>query len=86
MSGAPDSAYAGVGCVQEVEVPNAARLSKDGKVQLPADIRKSMRLKGGEIFTVVTDGNQIVLVPVPTLADLHGIAEGHEADGYRDRG
>lgn len=64
----------------------AIRMSDEGKVQIPAEVRKAMALKPGQRFSVVSKGDCITLVPTPSLDSLRGIAAGREPAGYRDRG
>lgn len=60
-------------------------LKPDGTVRMPADIRKAAGVKAGDKFTWVPRGNTIVLVPVMTIAQLRGLAEGADTSNVRDR-
>ncbi|GDX80854.1 hypothetical protein LBMAG42_26650 [Deltaproteobacteria bacterium] len=59
-------------------------LKADGTVKLPADVRRAAGFKPGDRFTWVPRGNTIVLVPVLTIAQLRGIAEGADTSSLRE--
>lgn len=52
---------------------------------LPEELRLALNLRPGQAYAMIPRGKSIVLVPVPTLEELRGIAEGADTDGYRDR-
>ena len=49
--------------------------------------RDHVKMPNGRTVTVdvVRHSKSVVLVPVPELEDLKGIAKGADPDGYRDR-
>lgn len=53
--------------------------------QLPDELRQAMNLQMGQAYAVIPRGKSVLLVPVPTLEDLRGIAAGADTENYRDR-
>ncbi|MCK6514494.1 AbrB/MazE/SpoVT family DNA-binding domain-containing protein [Myxococcota bacterium] len=52
---------------------------------LPEELRLALNLRPGQAYTVIPRRKSVVLVPVPTLEEIAGIAEGADTEGYRDR-
>ena len=52
---------------------------------LPEELRRALNLQPGQAYAVIPRGKSVLLVPVPTLEELRGIAEGADTEGYRDR-
>jgi AbrB family looped-hinge helix DNA binding protein len=64
---------------------NAVTLSSKFQISIPKQVREQQDWKAGQKLAFVQQGKHYVLVPVPTAAELFGIARGANADGYRDR-
>ncbi len=62
-----------------------ATLSSKYQISIPKAVREAHDWKPGQEFAFVPKGRHVVLVPVPTLEDLKGIARDADTDGYRDR-
>ena len=62
----------------------ALRMTEDGSVQLPLDLRDRLGFKDGQRFDAVTRGKVVLLVPVTDAAALRGSARGAPTDDYRD--
>ena len=62
-----------------------ATLSLKFQISIPKEVHDRQNWKPGQQFVFVPEGKGMVLVPVPTRAELHGIAEGSDTSGYRDR-
>ena len=62
-----------------------ATLSSIYQISIPNAVREKHDWKPGQEFAFIPDGNTVVLVPVPDLKDLRGIAKGADPAGYRDR-
>ena len=62
-----------------------ARLSSKSQITIPKAVREEMGWKVGQEFAFVSRGKGVALVPVPTLEELRGIANGADPTGYRDR-
>lgn len=64
---------------------DVTKLSSKFQISVPKSVREQQNWKAGQKFAFVPRGKSVVLVPVPTLEDLLGIAEGTDPTGYRDR-
>jgi AbrB family looped-hinge helix DNA binding protein len=62
-----------------------ATLSAKFQISIPKSVREGRQWKAGQVFAFVPKGEGLLLVPVPEIADLAGIARGAAPDGYRDR-
>ena len=64
---------------------DTARLSTKFQISIPKSIRAARRWQAGQVFAFIPKGEGMLLVPVPKLEDLAGIARGAKPDEYRDR-
>jgi AbrB family looped-hinge helix DNA binding protein len=64
---------------------NSATLSSKFQISIPKDIRDSMRWEAGQELVFIPKGKGVLLMPVPTMEDLRGIAAGANPNDYRDR-
>ena len=64
---------------------NIATLSPENQISIPKKICESRDWKPGQKFAFLPEESGILLVPVPTIQDLHGIAKGATITNYRDR-
>lgn len=64
---------------------NAVTLSSKFQISIPKEVREKNGWKPGQRLAFVPHGNSYVLVPVPALEDIFGIAKGADPTGYRDR-
>ena len=64
---------------------DTATLSSKYQISIPKSIRAQRNWKAGQEFAFVPKGSGVLLVPVPKLTDLLGIAKGADPTGYRDR-
>ena len=62
-----------------------ATLSSDYQISIPKKIRESRDWKPGQKFAFLPKESGVLLVPVPTIQDLRGIAKGATITNYRDR-
>ncbi len=62
-----------------------ATLSSKFQISIPKAVREAQRWKAGQRFAFIPKGTGVMLIPVPTLKELTGIAKGANPDGYRDR-
>ncbi len=60
-------------------------LSAKYQISVPKAVRESQHWKAGQKFAFVPRNGGYVLVPVPTLKELQGIAKGANTEDYRDR-
>ena len=66
-------------------MPDTATLSSKFQISIPKAVRDDRRWKAGQEFAFIPKGTGVLLVPVPEMADLAGIAKGAKSDNYRDR-
>ena len=64
---------------------NVAKLSSKFQISIPKSVRESRGWEAGQEFAFIPRGSGLVLVPVPKLEDLFGIAKGADPTNYRDR-
>ena len=64
---------------------NVTTLSSKFQISIPKEVRDAQKWKPGQKFAFIPRGGSMVLVPVPTIEELRGIARGADPEGYRDR-
>jgi len=62
-----------------------ATLSSKFQTSVPKAIRDDLHWEAGQEFVFIPKGKGVLLMPVPDLKQLAGIARGAKAEGYRDR-
>jgi AbrB family looped-hinge helix DNA binding protein len=62
-----------------------ATLSSKFQISIPKAVRDEGRWQAGQEFVFIPKGKGVLLMPVPDLQDLAGIAKGARKQGYRDR-
>jgi AbrB family looped-hinge helix DNA binding protein len=62
-----------------------ATLSSKYQISIPKTIRDEQHWQAGQEFVFVPKGTGVLLMPVPALEQLAGIAKGANTKGYRDR-
>jgi AbrB family looped-hinge helix DNA binding protein len=62
-----------------------ATLSSKFQISVPKAVREEKRWRAGQEFVFIPKGEGILLMPVPELAQLAGIARGASKGDYRDR-
>ncbi|SMF24268.1 looped-hinge helix DNA binding domain-containing protein, AbrB family [Tistlia consotensis] len=62
-----------------------ARLSSKFQISIPKAVRAARDWKAGQEFAFIPKGEGVLLVPVPKVGDLAGLAKGANPEGYRDR-
>jgi AbrB family looped-hinge helix DNA binding protein len=62
-----------------------AKLSSKFQISIPKAVREEQHWKAGQEFAFLPKGKGVLLMPVPELYELAGIAKGARSDGYRDR-
>ena len=63
-----------------------ATLSSKFQISIPKDVRERQNWKVGQQFVFIPKGAGVLVMPVPELAELKGIAKGADASDIRDRG
>ena len=64
---------------------NTATLSKKFQISVPKAVRDAQHWEAGQEFVFIPKGAGVLMVPVPAVEQLAGIATGAKATGYRDR-
>lgn len=62
-----------------------ATLSSKFQISIPKAVRDEQRWEAGQEFVFIPKGKGVLLMPVPDLAQLAGIAKGAKTQGFRDR-
>ena len=62
-----------------------AKLSSRFRISIPKAIRAEMHWNAGQTFAFIPKGDGALLIPVPEIDDLRGIAEGADTSDNRDR-
>jgi AbrB family looped-hinge helix DNA binding protein len=62
-----------------------ATLSSKYQISVPKAIRDDLHWEAGQEFVFIPKGKGVLLMPVPDLKQLAGIARGAKPQGYRDR-
>ena len=62
-----------------------ATLSSKFQISIPKAVREEQGWEAGQEFVFVPKGKGVLVIPVPELRDLAGIAKGANRGGYRDR-
>lgn len=62
-----------------------ATLSSKFQISIPKSVREEQHWQAGQEFVFIPKGKGVLIMPVPELVDLAGIAKGANKAGYRDR-
>jgi AbrB family looped-hinge helix DNA binding protein len=64
---------------------DTAKLSSKFQISIPKSVRTAQGWTAGQVFAFIRKGDGVLMVPVPALEDLIGIAAGANTEDYRDR-
>lgn len=64
---------------------DTAKLSSKFQISIPKSIRAARRWQAGQVFAFIPKGEGMLLVPVPELQALPGLAKGAKRRDYRER-
>lgn len=62
-----------------------AMLSSKFQISVPKAIRDDLHWCAGQEFVFIPKGKGVLLMPVPDLKQLAGLARGANPEGHRDR-
>lgn len=62
-----------------------ATLSSKFQISIPKAVREEQRWQAGQEFVFIPKGKGVLVMPVPALKDLSGLAKGANKGAYRDR-
>jgi bifunctional DNA-binding transcriptional regulator/antitoxin component of YhaV-PrlF toxin-antitoxin module len=64
---------------------DTATLSSKYQISIPKNILETQAWRRGQEFVFIPKGKGVLMMPVPTLQDLHGLAKGSDENNYRNR-
>jgi AbrB family looped-hinge helix DNA binding protein len=64
---------------------DTATLSSKFQISIPKPVRDGQNWRTGQEFVFIPKGKGVLVMPVPRLDELAGLAKGADASGYRDR-
>jgi AbrB family looped-hinge helix DNA binding protein len=62
-----------------------ATLSSKFQISIPKEVRDEHHWEAGQEFVFIPKGKGVLLMPVPELGQLAGMAKGADTSDYRDR-
>jgi len=62
-----------------------ATLSSKFQISIPKAVRDEQHWEAGQEFVFIPKGKGVLVMPVPELTELAGIAKGANTSAYRDR-
>lgn len=62
-----------------------ATLSSKYQISIPKAVREEQHWRAGQEFVFIPKGKGVLVMPVPGLKQLAGMAKGARTSGYRDR-
>jgi AbrB family looped-hinge helix DNA binding protein len=63
----------------------SATLSSKYQISIPKTVRDEQHWEAGQEFVFIPKGKGVLVMPVPELEQLAGLAKGAKRGGYRDR-
>jgi AbrB family looped-hinge helix DNA binding protein len=66
-------------------MPATATLSSKYQISIPKAVRDEQHWEAGQEFVFIPKGKGVLVMPVPELEQLVGIARGARKEDYRDR-
>ena len=64
---------------------DTATLSSKFQISIPKRVREAQHWQAGQTFVFIPKGKGVMVMPVPSLDSLRGIAKGADTSDYRDR-
>ena len=64
---------------------DSATLSSKYQISIPKVVREQQRWEAGQRFVFIPKGKGVLVMPVPELKQLAGLAKGVKRSDYRDR-
>jgi AbrB family looped-hinge helix DNA binding protein len=62
-----------------------ATLSSKFQISIPKAVREEQHWEAGQEFVFIPKGKGVLVMPVPEMAQLVGIAKGARTNDFRDR-
>ena len=60
-------------------------MSSKFQLSIPKAVRDEVHWEAGQEFVFIPKGTSVLVVPVPEIAALAGVAKSARKEGYRDR-
>ena len=60
-------------------------LSSKFQISVPKAVREELHWEAGQELVFIPNGKGVLVMPVPEMAQLAGIAKGARTDDFRDR-
>lgn len=64
---------------------DTATLSAKFQISIPKRVREAQHWQAGQTFVFIPKGKGVMVMPVPSLDSLRGIAKDADTSDYRDR-
>jgi AbrB family looped-hinge helix DNA binding protein len=64
---------------------DTATLSSKFQISIPKRVREAQHWQAGQTFVFIPKGKGVMVMPVPSLDSLRGIAKDADTSDYRDR-
>jgi len=64
---------------------NKATLAAKFQISISVAVRTARQWRAGQEFVFIAKGEGVLLMPVPRVDELAGLARGANPEGYRDR-
>lgn len=68
-----------------MKLPDTATLSTKFQISIPKAVRHARQWTAGQVFAFIPKGTGVLLMPVPEIKELNGIAKGAKSKQFRDR-
>jgi bifunctional DNA-binding transcriptional regulator/antitoxin component of YhaV-PrlF toxin-antitoxin module len=68
-----------------IKSPTTATLSSKMQITLPKSVCEEQDWQSGQELAFIPKGKGVLVVPVPSLVSLQGLAEGADINHIRDR-
>ncbi|PPK76558.1 hypothetical protein B0F87_103165 [Methylobacter tundripaludum] len=62
-----------------------ATLSSKYQISIPRSVREEQHWQSGQQFVFIPKGKGMLMMPIPSLEQLKGIATGADSSDFRDR-
>ena len=62
-----------------------ATLSSKFQISIPKEVREAEGWKAGQKFVFIPKGKGVLVMPVPEVDEIFGMAKGADPTNYRDR-
>jgi len=68
-----------------MKITAIATLSSKYQISIPKSVREEQHWQSGQQFVFIPKGKGMLMMPIPSLEQLKGIATGADSSDFRDR-